>query len=112
MAIYNGKEVKTSETWKWADAKVGDYADAEFVMDMLECVPPASMRKNCAQCGEPQRRRVNPDTGKSQNTYDTFKCIEGNLSSGVWEYCGDCFKGENTMRGDNVPMVALTQGKD
>ena len=32
---------------------------------------------------------------------DTFKKVD----DGIWEYCGDCFRGENHMHGKDIPYV-------
>ena len=96
---YNGKEVWTQETFDYSKAQVGDYVDAEVVMDAMDCLPPACMRLGCAQMGEPYSHREDPDTGKWRATYATFRCVEGDWNSGVWEYRGHCFCGETEERG-------------
>lgn len=96
---YNGKEVNTRDTFSYDTAQVGDLVEAEFVMDMMDLLPPACMRLGCAQVGEPYSHRQDPETGKWRATYSTFKCLTGNFVDGVWEYCGNCFRGETTERG-------------
>lgn len=96
---YNGKEVSTRETFDYSKAQIGDYVDAEVVMDAMDYLPPACMRSGCAQMGEPYSHRQDPDSGKWRATYATFKCVEGNFIKGIWEYCGHCFCGENVERG-------------
>ena len=96
---YNGKEVWTQETFDYSKAQIGDYVDAEVVMDAMDCLPPACMRLGCAQLGEPYSHREDPDTGKWRATYATFKCLRGGWNEGVWEYRGHCFCGETEERG-------------
>jgi hypothetical protein len=58
------------------------------------------MRSDCCQLGEPHDSRVD-ENGKGHNTYETFKRI----ADGIWEYCGDCFRGENVQRGTEMPYI-------
>ena len=104
---FNGKEVLTAETFSYATAKIGDYVDAEVVMDAMDCMPPAMMRRSCAQMGEPYSHREDPDTGKFRATYATFRCVQGDFAEGVWEYRGNCFRGETTERGREPAYVSL-----
>lgn len=41
------------------------------------------------------------ENGKGRTTYSTFKKVD----DGIWEYCGDCFRGENYMHGKDIPYV-------
>ena len=41
------------------------------------------------------------ENGNGKATYSTFKRI----AEGIWEYCGDCFRGENVKRGTELPYV-------
>lgn len=93
------KQVYTTETFSYDKAKIGDLVEAEVVMEAMDCLPPANMRLNCAQLGEPYSHREDPDTGRFRPTYATFKCVEGNFSEGIWEFCGYCFRGETEERG-------------
>lgn len=97
--IYNGKEVHTRDTFSYNTAQVGDLVDSEFVMDMMDLLPPACMSLRCAQVGEPYSHREDPETGKFRATFSTFKCLHGGWNEGVWEYRGNCFRGETTERG-------------
>ena len=97
--IYNGKEVFTCDTFDYSKAKIGDLVDADFVMNAMDLLPPACMRLSCAQVGEPYSHRLDPDTGNWRATYSTFKCLKGNWKTGIWEYCGNCFRGETIERG-------------
>lgn len=94
--FFNGKKVFTQEEFDYSKAQIGYYVDADVVMDAMDCLPPACMRLSCAQMGEPYSHRQDPNTGKWRNTYTTFKCVQGEFSEGVWEYCGHCFLGEAT----------------
>lgn len=97
--LYNGKEVWTQETFDYATVKIGDYVDAAVVMDAMELLPPACMSLKCAQMGEPYSSREDPDAGGYRPVFATFKCVEGGWNSGVWMYCGHCFRCETEERG-------------
>lgn len=99
MMEFNGKKVITQDEFSYSTIKVGDYVDADVVMDGMDCLPPVMMRSSCAQIGEPYSHREDPETGKWRATYSTFKCLQGNFLDGVWEYCGHCFLGETVERG-------------
>ncbi len=105
---YNGKRVYTPDNFSFDRVKVGDYVSAGVVMNCMNELPPACMELNCAQIGEPHSSRKNPATGKWRTTYETFKCVEGDFIKGVWEYCGDCFRGENEKRGEEMPYISAT----
>lgn len=84
--IYNGKEVIDKEHYFGLDCcEIGDYFTSEMIQDFMDMLPPACYRSDCSQIGEP----ANHVNGKV--TYATFKQI----AEDVWEYCGDCFRGEN-----------------
>lgn len=82
--LHNGKEVFTVDSSTYENAKVGDYVKQAVVDNAINCLPPASMTSMCSQLGEP---------------YSTFKRVAGDGPNGIWEYCGHCFRGENTERG-------------
>lgn len=96
---YNNKEVFTTENFSYEKAKIGDLVDSDFVMAAMDLLPPACMQLRCAQIGEPYSHRQDPETGAWRATYTTFKCVQGNWHKGVWEYCGNCFRGETVERG-------------
>ena len=99
--LYNGKEVIDKEHYFGLDAcKIGDYFTEDMVNDFMDMLPPACWRSDCAQIGEPSSHRID-ENGKGKATYATFKRI----AEGVWEYCGDCFRGENVKRGKELPYV-------
>lgn len=71
--IRNDKEVFTQETFDYDKAQVGDLVNAAVVMDAMNLLPPACMRTNCAQLGEPYSHREDPATGRWRATYATFR---------------------------------------
>lgn len=98
---YNGEKVWKSEEFLYENAQVGDYVDAEVVDDAMSIIPPACMRSDCSQLGEPYSHRQDPDTGVWRPTFRTFKCVS--QEHGIWMYCGNCFRGESVERG-NEPV--------
>lgn len=104
---YNGNKVYTADEFVYDKANVGDYVEQEVVDDMLDALPPACMRSSCSQLGEPHSDRQDPDTGKWRATYPTFKKVCGTWNKGdeIWEYCGNCFRGENVERGKDPVYV-------
>lgn len=99
---YDGKQVYNQSWYYGTDAlKIGDYVEYSIVDDLMNCLMPACMRSDCSQLGEPSSHRVDDSTGKVKATYETFKRI----ASDVWEYCGDCFRGENVRRGTELKYV-------
>jgi hypothetical protein len=97
---YNGKRVYNKDWCHFDCLEIGDLVEAEIIDDMINALPPACMRSDCCQLGEPHSSRVD-ENGKGHNTYITFKRI----ADGIWEYCGDCFRGENVKRGTEIPYV-------
>lgn len=95
---YEGNEVWTQDTFEYSKAKVGDYVEQAVVDDAMDCLPPACMTSECAQMGEPYSHREDPETGKWRATYATFKRVTSGMD-GIWQYCGNCFRGENVERG-------------
>ena len=88
---YNGKQVYNKEWYYGIDAlTVGDLVEQEIVSDLMNSLPPACMRSDCAQLGEPASHKMDK-YGKTKATYATFKQIDKE----TWEYCGNCFIGEN-----------------
>lgn len=99
---FNGKPVY-NESWNYGiDAmEIGDYVEEDVVDNYMNCLPPVSYRMDCAQIGEPSTQRFDDITGKWRSTYETFKQVAEN----TWEYCGDCFRGENVRRGNEMQCV-------
>lgn len=99
--IYNGKEVIDEDHYFGLDAcEIGDYFTEDMIDNFMDMLPPACMRSDCSQIGEPDSQRID-DNGKCKYTYATFKRI----AEGIWEYCGDCFRGENIRRGTELPYA-------
>ena len=91
---YNGKEVIDEEHYFGLLAHdVGTYFLAEKVMDFMCALPPAYRKNGIAQMGEPANQ-VCDENGKLRTTYATFK----HVAEDIWEYCGECFLGENINR--------------
>ena len=101
MFMFNGKKVWTVDNFSYSKVKVGDYVSQAVVDDAMDCLPPACMRSDCSQMGEPYSHRLDPETGKFRATYATFKKVAGEWPNGIWEYCGHCFRGENKERGED-----------
>ena len=89
--IYDGRKVY-NQSWIFGidTLNVGDLVEQEIVDDIVDCMPPACMRNDCTQCGEPSYF-AKDENGRCRDTYSTFKKI----ADRTWEYCGDCFKGCN-----------------
>lgn len=98
---FNGKEIIDADHYFGLDScEIGSYFAEELVNEFMDMLMPACMRDDCSQLGEPIALRMD-EQGTYRNTYATFKKIEDN----IWEYCGDCFRGENIKRG-NDPRYA------
>lgn len=100
--FYDGKEVKDENTFIYDDAKVGDLVTQAVVDNAMNCVPPATMSADCAQMGEPYSCKLDTKTDTWRVIYPTFRKIGGKFPNGIWEYCGNCFRGENTERWHNL----------
>ena len=98
---YQGKTVYNPD-WLYFDAlEIGDYVEAEVVDNFMNMLPPACWRSDCAQIGEPASHMLDERDGKCKATYQTFKRV----AKDTWEYCGDCFRGENVKRGKEIQYV-------
>ena len=99
--MYKGKEVVDKEHYFGLDAhEVGEYFTEDMIDYFMDLLPPVCMRSDCSQIGEPYSSRID-ENGKGRTTYSTFKKID----DGIWEYCGDCFVGENYIHGKDVSYV-------
>ena len=100
--MYNGRPVY-NETWNFGIGamEIGDYVNEDVVDNYMNCLSPACYGSDCSQLGEPSTERYDEKTGKWRSTYETFKKIADN----TWEYCGDCFRGENVKRGEKNTYV-------
>ena len=96
----NGRIILNSDHFYVDALEVGDLVEEEIVQDFMDCLPPACMRGDCAQLGEPFSLRIDKD-GRTRNTYLTFKSV----GEGTWEYCGDCFRGVNVINGERPDYI-------
>ena len=96
---YEGRKVFNKDTFMYS-YPVGTLVSEEVVDDAINALPPACMRSDCSQLGEPAAYRID-DNGNARATYATFKRI----TKGVWVYCGDCFRGENVQRGKELVYI-------
>lgn len=69
------KEVYTEDTFDYGKAKAGDYVSQDVVDNAVNCLPPACMRSDCTQLGEPYSHREDPNSGKWRPVFATFKRI-------------------------------------
>lgn len=97
--MFNGKPVWKQDDFTYEAVKVGDYVEQAIVDAVMDCVPPACMRADCSQMGEPYSTRMDEKTGRWRDTYETFRKVGGEWPNGIWEYCGHCFRGETVERG-------------
>lgn len=97
--MFNGKPVWKQDDFTYEAVKVGDYVEQAIVDAAMDCVPPACMRADCSQMGEPYSARMDEKTGRWRDTYETFRKVGGEWPNGIWEYCGHCFRGETVERG-------------
>lgn len=97
--MFNGKHVWKQDNFTYEAVKVGDYVEQAIVDAAMDCVPPACMRADCSQMGEPYSARMDEKTGRWRDTYETFRKVGGEWPNGIWEYCGHCFRGETVERG-------------
>lgn len=76
-------------------AKVGDLVRGDYVMDMMNCLPPVLMRTGCSQVGEPYSHATDGRTGKWRPTFLTFHLYERNGDAwghdSLWAFDGACF---------------------
>lgn len=92
--FYNNKEVFTEDTFSYSTAKPGDYVNRDVVDNAINCLPPACMRSDCTQLGEPYSHRID-ENGRYRATFATFKKVFGEkLEEQIWQYCGNCFRGQ------------------
>lgn len=88
---YDGKQIYNMSWFYGCDClEVGDLVEQEIVDDIINCLPPACMRSDCTQLGEPASHKED-ENGSLKATYATFKKVSEN----TWEYCGNCCRGEN-----------------
>lgn len=102
--MFDGKPVWKQDNFTYEAVKVGDYVEQAIVDAAMDCVPPACMRADCSQMGEPYSARMDEKTGRWRDTYETFRKVGGEWPNGIWEYCGHCFRGETVERGIEACM--------
>ena len=95
----------TREDFSFECIKVGMTVSEEVIDDLMNCMPPASYRSDCAQVGEPYGHREDPETGRWRPTYGTFK--RSDKKKEAWVFCGYCFRGENVVRGTDPVYACL-----
>ena len=71
----------------------GDTVSEDVYDNFLDILPPATMRQNLLQVGEPAAHEYDPEKGKYRATYSTFVRTDG-----LWWYAGECFLGETVNR--------------
>lgn len=95
-AVFEGKPVVDQTHYFGLHCyAAGDYFDKELVDELINSLPPACMKTDCMQMGEAISERLDERTGRHRPTYATFKRI----TADIYEYCGDCFCGENKRHG-------------
>lgn len=102
------KKFWTQKDFDYSKVKIGDYVEQAVVDDAMACLPPASMRSDCSQLGEPYSTRFDPESGNWRSTYATFKRVSGAFPNGIWQYCGHCFRGENVERGNDLQVCKIS----
>ncbi len=114
--FYNGRPLYGESDFSYSSVKVGDYVTQDVVDDAMDCLPPACMRSDCSQMGEPYSSKYDDQSGKWRNTYTTFSQISSQRHNNtprenrIWKYCGHCFCGETEERGMDMPIVAASKG--
>lgn len=114
--FYNGRPLYRKDDFSYSSVKVGDYVTQDVVDDAMDCLPPACMRSDCSQMGEPYSSKYDERSGKWRNTYATFSQISDQrhnyvpYENRIWMYCGHCFCGETEERGKDMPIVAASNG--
>ena len=111
-AIVSREKVKTLDGWRDSGLNFdeyifpGDKVTQDIVDEMVNSVPPVTMRLACTQSGEPFSAEPGDD-GKMRNTYSTFHRIEDFMRHGgrvwkrIWIFDGYCFRDENKNRYDH-----------
>lgn len=114
--FYNGRPLYGESDFSYSSVKFGDYVTQDVVDDAMDCLPPACMRSDCSQMGEPYSSKYDERSGKWRNTYATFSQIPSQRhnhtprENRIWKYCGHCFCGETEERGMDMPIVAASKG--
>lgn len=92
---HNNKQVYNADWYYGIDClQLGNLVEEEIVSDIVDALPPACMKTDCTQLGEPADHRID-ENGRTHAVFATFRRVAEN----TWEYCGKCFRGENVQRG-------------
>lgn len=97
---YNGKRVLNEDLMYFDALEIGDLVEDVIIENGRNTLPPACDRSDCIQFGEAYSTRIDDD-GKWKTTYLTFKKV----TDGIWEFCGDCFRGENAQTGERPAVI-------
>ena len=80
---YHGKKVCNMEWYCGIGAlEIGDLVDASIVDQIINCLPPACMRSDCTQLGEPTDHRM--DKGQLKPVFATFRKVEDKKRRSSW----------------------------
>ena len=79
-----------------------DLVTQDVVDYYVNALPPVTALYGCTQLGEQYADMLDPTTGRTAPTYATFRRVH---PCGIWVYCGHCFAGEDTERGEALPYV-------
>lgn len=102
-----GKKVYSfHEISSLGELKKGDYVTQEIADYVLGALPPACMRSNCLQLGEPYSTRVD-ENGHERLIFLTLARVD--RAAGIWQFCGYCFQGENVERGELPPYLKIIE---
>lgn len=97
-----GRPIHTTSDFELGKAKVGDLVTQDVVDYYVNALPPVTALYGCTQLGEQYADMLDPTTGRTAPTYATFRRVH---PCGIWAYCGHCFAGEDTERGEALPYV-------
>lgn len=97
---YNGKRIFNEDMMYFDALTIGDLVEGDVIENSRNTLPPACDRSDCMQIGEPYSTRID-ESGKWKTTFLTFK----EISDKIWEFCGDCFIGENIQTGKRPDVI-------
>jgi len=82
-------------------AKVGDLVRGDYIMEIVNCLPPVSDSYACTQLGEPYGHCAD-ENGRWRPTFLTWHLSERNGNEwshdSLWVFDGACFPNSNTNR--------------
>lgn len=86
------KQTETRAIWgqrdfRWEDHK-GEAVEEEIVEDIMNALPPATLRADYIQCGEAWSHEYDPEKNRWRPTFLTFA-----KKAETWFVLGCCFKG-------------------